>query len=63
MIRCVSAQYYDRGVIVQVGRPVTLQEYWSSDADNEFLDKWFSISKISQYFRTRWSVMMVDIDG
>ena len=44
-------------------RPVTLQEYWSSDAGTEFLDKWFSISKISQYFRMRSPVTMVDIDG
>ena len=29
----------------------------------EFLDKWFSIPKISQYFRTRSPVTMVDIDG
>ena len=28
----------------------------------EFLDKWFSIPKISQYFRTRSPVTMVDID-
>ena len=26
-------------------RPDTLQEYWSSDAGTEFLDKWFSIPK------------------
>ncbi len=44
-------------------RPVTLQEYWSSDAGTEFLDKWFSISKISKYFRMRSPVTMVDIDG
>ena len=44
-------------------RPDTLQDYWSSDAGTEFLDKWFSIPKISQYFRTRSPVTMVDIDG
>ena len=44
-------------------RPDSLQEYWSSDAGTEFLDKWFSIPKISQYFRTRSPVTMVDIDG
>ena len=43
-------------------RPDFLQEYWSSDAGTEFLDKWFSIPKISQYFRTRSPVTMVDID-
>ena len=41
----------------------TLQEYWSSDVDTEFLDKWFSIPKIRLYFRTRSPVTMVDIDG
>ncbi len=44
-------------------RPDTLLECWSSDAGTEFLDKWFSIPKISQYFRTRSPVTMVDIDG
>ena len=44
-------------------RPDSLQEYWSSDAGTEFLDKWFSIPKISQYFRTRSPVTMVDIVG
>ena len=44
-------------------RPDSLKEYWSSDAGTEFLDKWFSIPKISQYFRTRSPVTMVDIDG
>ena len=44
-------------------RPDSLQEYWSSDAGTEFLDKWFSIPKIGQYFRTRSPVTMVDIDG
>ena len=33
-------------------RPDTLQDYWSSDSDSEYLDKWFSIPKISQYCRT-----------
>ncbi len=31
--------------------------------DTEFLDKWFSIPKITQYFHTRSTVTMVDIDG
>ncbi len=44
-------------------RPDTLQEYWSSDVVTEFLDKWFSIPKISQYFRTSSPVTMVEIDG
>jgi hypothetical protein len=44
-------------------RPDSLQEYWSSDAGTEFLDKWFSIPKISQYVRTHSLVTMVDIDG
>ena len=44
-------------------RPQKLQDYWSSDAGTEFLDKCFSIPKISQYFRTRSHVTMVDIDG
>jgi len=35
----------------------------ASDAGTEFLDKWFSIPKISQFFRTRSPVTMVDIDG
>ncbi len=34
-------------------RPQTLQDYWSSDVGAEFLDKWFSIPKICQYFRIR----------
>ena len=33
-------------------QPQTLEEYWSSDAGAEFLDRWFSIPKICQYFRT-----------
>ena len=44
-------------------RPQNLEEYWSSDAGAEFLDKWFSIPKICQYFRTRSPVTMADIDG
>ena len=36
---------------------------WSSDAGLEFLDKWFSVAKICQYFRTRSPVTMPDIDG
>ena len=43
-------------------RPDSLQKYWSSDAGTEFLDKWFSIPKIRQYFHTRSPVTMVDID-
>ncbi len=34
-------------------RSDSLQEYWSSDTGTEFVDKWFSIPKICQYFRTR----------
>ena len=34
-----------------------------SDPGTEFLDKWFSIPKICQYFRTRSPVTMADIDG
>jgi hypothetical protein len=37
--------------------------YAASDAGAEFLDKWFSIPKICQYFRTRSPVTMADIDG
>ena len=33
-------------------RPQALEEHWSSDAGVDFLDKWFSITKICQYFRT-----------
>jgi hypothetical protein len=44
-------------------RPQTLQDNWSSDAGTEFVDKWFSIPKISHYFRTRLPVTIVDIDG
>jgi len=44
-------------------RPQVLQEHWSSDAGIEFLDKWFSVAKICQYFRTRSPVTMPDIDG
>ncbi len=32
-------------------RPQDLEEHWSSDAGIEFLDKWFSVAKICQYFR------------
>jgi hypothetical protein len=42
---------------------LNLQDYWSSDTGTEFLDKWFSIPKICQYFRTRSLVTMSDIDG
>jgi hypothetical protein len=34
-------------------RPQALEEYWSSDAGVEFLEKWFSVAKICQYFRSR----------
>ena len=34
-----------------------------SDAGAEFLDKWFSIPKICQYFRTRSPATIADIDG
>jgi hypothetical protein len=44
-------------------QPQTLEDYWSSDTGAEFLDKCFSIPKISQYFRTRSPVTMADIDG
>ena len=44
-------------------RSQNLEEYWSSDAGAEFLDKWFSIPKICQYFLTRSPVTMTDIDG
>jgi hypothetical protein len=33
-------------------RAQNLEEYWSPDAGAEFLDKWFSIPKTCQYFRT-----------
>jgi hypothetical protein len=42
--------------------PQKLQDYWSSDADTEFLE-WFGIPKIHHYFRTRSPVTIVDIDG
>jgi hypothetical protein len=44
-------------------RPQNLEQYWSSDAGAEFLDKWFSIPTTCQYFRTRSPVTMADIDG
>jgi hypothetical protein len=44
-------------------RPQTLEEHWSSGGGVEFLDKWFSIDKICQYFRSRSPVTMTDIDG
>jgi hypothetical protein len=44
-------------------RPQVLEEHWSLDAGVEFLDKWFSVSKICQYFRTRSPVTMSDING
>ncbi len=44
-------------------RPQTLEEFWSSDAGADFLDTWFSIPKICQYFHTRSPVTMADIDG
>jgi hypothetical protein len=43
--------------------PQVLEEHWSSDAGAEFLDKWFSVAKICQYFRTPSPVTMPDIDG
>jgi hypothetical protein len=44
-------------------RPQALEEYWLSDAGVEFLEKWFSVAKICQYFRSRSPVTMPDIDG
>jgi hypothetical protein len=44
-------------------RPQALDEYWSSDAGVEFLEKWFSVAKICQYFRSRSPVTMPDVDG
>ena len=44
-------------------RPHILQDYWSSDAGIEFLDKWFSIPKIHQYFRTRSPVRSILMVG
>ncbi len=44
-------------------RPEDLVDHWSSDPGIEFLDKWFSVAKICQYFRTRSPVTMPDIDG
>ncbi len=44
-------------------QPQTLEDYWSSDAGAELLDKWFSIPKINQYFLTRSPVTVIDIDG
>ncbi len=44
-------------------RPQILEEYLTSGPGVEFLDKWFSIAKICQYFRTRSPVTMADIDG
>ncbi len=47
LIRSVSAQYYGRGLtLYRITGPLTR-------AHSEFLDKWFSIPKINQYFRTR----------
>ncbi len=43
-------------------RTQNLDDYWSSDAGVEFLDKWFSIAKICQYFRTRSPVTMPLMD-
>ncbi len=43
-------------------QPQTLKEYWSSDAGAEFLDKCFSIPKISEYFHTISPVTMTDTD-
>jgi hypothetical protein len=44
-------------------RPQNLDDYWASDAGAEFLDKWFRIPKICQYFRTLSPVTMTNIDG
>jgi hypothetical protein len=44
-------------------RPQNLEECWASYAGAEFHDKWFSIPKICQYFRTRSPVTVADIDG
>ena len=44
-------------------QPQTLEDFWSTDAGAEFLDEWFSVPKICQYFRTRSPVTMADIDG
>ena len=46
--------------------PHKLQEYWcnwSSDKGTEFIDEWFSIAKIYQYFLTRSPVTLADIEG
>jgi hypothetical protein len=44
-------------------KPQVLELHWSSDAGIEFLDKWFSVTKICQCFRTRSPVTMPDVDG
>ncbi len=43
-------------------RPQVLEKHWSSDVGVEFVDKWFSIPKICQYFHTLSPVTMSDID-
>jgi hypothetical protein len=42
-----------RVISILCQRSHSLQEYWSSDADTELLDKWFTIPKIFQYFLTQ----------
>jgi hypothetical protein len=44
-------------------QPQNLEDFCPSDAGAEFLDKWFSIPKTCQYFRTRSPVTMADIDS
>jgi hypothetical protein len=46
-----------------LSHPQTLEDFWSSDAGEEFLDKWFSIPKICQYFRPLSPITMTDING
>jgi hypothetical protein len=43
--------------------PQTLEECWSSDSGAEFLDKWFGIPKVCQYFSTLSPVPVAHIDG
>jgi len=37
--------------------------WWEDDEGQEYIQKWFSISHIAKYFRTRSPVIAADIDG
>ena len=47
----------------QLPSPDELAEFWEGEDGRTILNKWFSLSKIRNYFRTRPALGAADIDG